>query len=56
MTGETHGPYWKRAHRDWRVRAAALVMALAMIVFVLTENLAGRTGVHRAPRASPGGQ
>jgi hypothetical protein len=55
MTGETHGPYWKRAHRDWRVRAAALVMALAMIVFVLTENLAGRTGVYRAPRTSPSG-
>ncbi len=56
MSGATHGPYWKRAHRDWRVRAAALVMVVAMVVYVLTENLAWRPGVHRSPPASPGGK
>ncbi|MEO8622497.1 MAG: hypothetical protein ABI625_15605 [bacterium] len=54
MSGAAHGPYWKRAHRDWRVRAAALVMALAMIIFVLTGNLARRPGVRPSPPASPG--
>jgi hypothetical protein len=52
MNGPAHGPYWKRAHRDWRVRAAAIVMALAMIIFVLTENLARRPGVHPSPPAA----
>ncbi|MEP6622489.1 MAG: hypothetical protein ABJE47_24410 [bacterium] len=56
MSDAAHGPYWKRAHRDWRVRAAALVMALAMIIFVLTGNLARRPGVHPPPTASPGGK
>ncbi|MDQ2667320.1 MAG: hypothetical protein M3Z05_15080 [Gemmatimonadota bacterium] len=53
MSSEAHGPYWKRAHRDWRVRAAAIVMAVAMIIFVLTGNLARRPGVQRTPPASP---
>ncbi|CAN5916295.1 hypothetical protein BH11GEM2_BH11GEM2_19860 [soil metagenome] len=56
MSAEAHGPYWKRAHRDWRVRAAAIVMALAMIIFVLTGNLARRPGVYRAPAALPSGK
>lgn len=56
MSSAADGPYWKRAHRDWRVRAAALVMAVAMLVYVLTENLALRQGVHRSPAASPGGK
>ncbi|MEP6992378.1 MAG: hypothetical protein ABJA80_15710 [bacterium] len=53
MSYTTDVPYWKRAHRDWRVRVAALIMALAMIVFVLTGNLARRPAVHSAPPSSP---
>jgi hypothetical protein len=53
MSGAAHGPYWKRAHRDWRVRVAALVMVVAMLVYVLTENLAWRPMVHHSPPAAP---
>lgn len=53
MTSEEHAPYWKRAHRDWRVRVAAVIMVAAMVVYVLTENLALRPGMHRLPPATP---
>ncbi len=43
---EHHGPYWKRAHRDWRVRVAAVIMALAMVVYVLSGNLGYLTRAH----------
>ena len=33
-------PYWKRAHHDWRFWAAALFIFTAMIIYVLTDNLA----------------
>ncbi len=54
MSHAADGPYWKRAHRDWRVRAAALVMVLGMVVYLLTENLAWRPAFHSPPPASPG--
>lgn len=56
MTEPRNGPAWKHAHRDWRVVVAAVFIALAMIVYVLTENLSWRPGVHRSPPASPRGQ
>jgi hypothetical protein len=52
MSDASDGKYWKRAHRDWRVRVAAVVMAIAMIVYVLTENLTRRPVVHRSPPVS----
>lgn len=55
MTAPVHGPYWKRAHRDWRVRVAAVLMAIALAVFVLTGNLTQRPVVHRSLPASAGG-
>ncbi|CAN5197895.1 hypothetical protein BH09GEM1_BH09GEM1_40190 [soil metagenome] len=53
MSSAPDGPYWKRAHRDWRVRAAAVVMAIAMVIFVLTGNLAKRPRVQRPPPTGP---
>jgi hypothetical protein len=37
--GAVHGPYWLRAHRDWRFWAVVLVMLVAMAVYVATMNL-----------------
>ncbi len=41
------GPYWKRAHRDWRFWVGALFMAVALIVYVMSDDLA------LLPRAQP---
>ena len=37
-----HGqhPYWKRAHRDWRVWIGLFFMLAAIIIYVLSEDLA----------------
>jgi hypothetical protein len=40
--GDMHGPYWLRAHRDWRFWAVVVVMVAAMLVYVFTMNLALR--------------
>ena len=40
--GEMHGPYWLRAHRDWRFWAVVMVMVAAMLIYVFTMNLALR--------------
>jgi len=42
-----HHPYWKRVHRDWRVWAAVFVMLAAMIIYVMSNDLAWR------PRSQP---
>jgi len=34
------GPYWKRAHRDWRFWVGALFMSVALIVYVMSDDLA----------------
>ena len=36
---ETHHPYWKRAHQDWRVWVAVFLMLAAMLVYVFSEGL-----------------
>jgi len=33
-------PYWKRAHRDWRVWIAVVFCMTAITIFVLSDNLA----------------
>jgi len=35
-----HRPYWKRAHRDWRVWVAVFLMLVGMIVYLMTNDLA----------------
>jgi hypothetical protein len=34
------GPYWRRMHRDWRFWTGALFMFVAVMVYVLTGDLA----------------
>ena len=33
-------PYWKRAHHDWRFWVGMFFMFAAIIIFVLSDNLA----------------
>jgi hypothetical protein len=33
-------PYWKRAHRDWRVWVGLFFCLAAIIIYVLSEDLA----------------
>ncbi len=44
--GHAHSrrPYWRHAHRDWRVWCAAVLMIVLMLVYVLTEDLSLRPG------------
>ena len=42
-----HRPYWKRAHHDWRFRVAVILMFAAMIIYVMSDDLALR------PRSQP---
>jgi hypothetical protein len=34
---ESHRPYWKRAHRDWRVWVGVFLMLVAMAIFVMSD-------------------
>ncbi|MDR3403341.1 MAG: hypothetical protein P4L99_12660 [Chthoniobacter sp.] len=42
-----HVPYWKRAHSDWRFWVGAVLMFAAMIIYVMSMDLAWR------PRLAP---
>jgi hypothetical protein len=44
-----HIPYWKRAHTDWRFWLGVGLMFLAMIVYVMSMDLALRPGSQRQP-------
>jgi hypothetical protein len=43
-----HRPYWKRAHRDWRIWFCVIVMLFAMLVYVATGGL--RLPFHAHPQ------
>jgi len=47
-----HIPYWKRAHTDWRFWIGVMFMFLAMIVYVMSMDLAWRPGGQRQPAMS----
>jgi hypothetical protein len=34
-----HRPYWKRAHRDWRVWVGVFFMLAAMTIYLFSEDL-----------------
>ena len=34
-------PYWKRAHRGWPFWIAVVLMLAAMVIYVMTDDLAG---------------
>jgi hypothetical protein len=35
-----HRPYWKHAHRDWRVWFAVLLMAAGIVFYVMSDDFA----------------
>ncbi len=37
---EVRGPYWQRAHRDWRFLAVVFVMLACIVVYVVTGDFA----------------
>ena len=39
--------YWKRAHHDWRFWVGVVCVVIAMLVFVMTDNLLFRPGIQR---------
>lgn len=43
-SGDYEGPrpYWTRAHRDWKFWVALSLMLAAMVVYVMSDNLAFR--------------
>jgi hypothetical protein len=48
--GNRRSPYWKRAHRDWRIWVAVLLMIAGMVVYVMSEDLSFRP---RGPSQPP---
>jgi hypothetical protein len=52
-----NGPYWMRAHRDWRVWAGVVLMLAAMIVYLMTDDLAWGPHMHsQQPISSAAGK
>ncbi len=41
------GPYWRRAHHDWRFWVGVVLMVGAMVVYVTSENLAFRPRIQQ---------
>jgi hypothetical protein len=35
----SHRPYWRRAHRDWRLWIIVILMLAAMAVYLMTGDL-----------------
>jgi hypothetical protein len=48
-----HRPYWKRAHHDWRFWVAISLMLLAMLIYVMTDDLSIVPRIRARP-AQPG--
>ena len=47
-----HRPYWKRAHRSWSFWIAVFLMLAAMLIYVMSDDLAGwHRGKPRQPFA-----
>lgn len=38
-TNHQPDPYWKRAHSDWRFWVGFVLMAVAITIYVLSNNL-----------------
>jgi len=44
-----HRPYWKRAHRDWRIWFGVIIMLAAMAVYLMTGDLRWRIQAQPSP-------
>jgi hypothetical protein len=43
-----HPPYWRRAHRDWRIWFCVILMLAAMLVYLMTGDLRWPIHAHRS--------
>ena len=43
---DSRHPFWRRAHRDWRVWIAVMLMLAAILTYVMTDSLSLRPGKH----------
>jgi hypothetical protein len=54
-----HPPYWRRAHRDWRIWCCVIVMLAAMLVYLMTGDLRwrihGQSPQPQQPISAPAG-
>ena len=41
-----HHSYWKRAHHDWKFWVALILMLTAMMIYVMTDDLAFVPRIH----------
>ena len=41
-----HSSYWKRAHRDWRFWVGVISMLAAIIIYVMSDDLAGGLAIN----------
>jgi hypothetical protein len=52
-------PYWKHAHRDWRIWVLVILMLVAMGIYVMTGDLRwrihGQSNQSPQPISAPGG-
>lgn len=49
----SHSPYWKRVHHDWRFWVAVFLMFAAMLIYVMSDDLAWRPRIQpQQPRSS----
>jgi len=52
-----HIPYWKRAHTDWRLWVAALLMFVAILYYVMSMDLSWRPGLRpQSPQPAADGK
>ena len=49
---QIHGPYWMRAHRDWRFVTVVILMLGAMAVYLITSNLSWGPRGRTVPQAA----
>ncbi len=46
------GPYWKRAHQDWRFWIGVFLMFAAITIYFMTVDLSVVPHIHAQPRPS----
>jgi hypothetical protein len=39
-----HGPYWKYAHKDWRVWVGVVLVFAAIVIYVMSEDFGSLSG------------
>jgi hypothetical protein len=49
MNRDIPRPYWRRAHRDWRMWFGVILMLVAMLVYLMTGDLRWSIHGHSQP-------